>query len=184
MKNTSIIIYIAIAVGLFFTFIDPTYKDIKSLEIRRQDNENMIKKAHELRAKREDLMNKYNSISLEDRNKLNKLLPETVDNVRLILDIDNIARNYGIVLRGISISGEIGENNQNPQIVDRTGRKYGIITLSFSFNAPYETFKKFLRDLENSLRLVDVNSFTLSAGGQGSSDLYNYSLSLNTYWLR
>jgi hypothetical protein len=38
-----------------------------------------------------------------------------------------------------------------------------------------------LKDLENSLRLVDVTDITVSSS---ENDFYNYSLTLNTYWLR
>jgi hypothetical protein len=119
--------------------------------------------------------------------KLEKILPDTVDNVRLILDINNIAdnatTNYGIILRGISVSGDLESlSEQNSRVVDRTSKKYGVINLSFSFTAPYGTFKAFMKDLENSLRLVDIKDFTVT--GSDVSDVYNYSVSLDTYWLR
>jgi Tfp pilus assembly protein PilO len=181
MKQYSAIIYIFIAVGIFFTFIDPMYNDVQALLDEKAENEELIEKANELRRKRQELTNKYNNISEEDRDKLLKVLPETVDNVRLILDVDNIAGKYGIVLRGINISGDINEED-NSRVVDRTSKKYGTISVDFSFSTTYETMKRFIDDLENSLRIVDIRELSVSASE--TSDIYNYSISLDTYWLR
>lgn len=182
MKGLSGIVYIAIAIGIFFTFVDPQYKEVQALLEEKRDNDELLDKARDLRKKRQELTDRYNSISREEREQLTKVLPETVDNVRLILDIDNIARNYGIILRGISISGDIEDLGENSRVVDRTSKNYGVINLSFSFSAPYDVFKSFMIDLENSLRIVDIRDFSINASD--TDEIYDYSLSLDTYWLR
>jgi hypothetical protein len=158
MKKYSAIIYIFIAVGIFFTFIDPTYTEVQALLEEKDKNAELIDKAEELRRKRQELTQKYNSISDQD-----------------------IAGKYGIVLRGIGISGDISQE-EDSRVVDRTDRKYGTINVNFNFSTTYSTMKRFMADLENSLRIVDISEFSVSASEQG--DVYNYSISLDTYWLR
>ncbi len=184
MKNYSALLLILVSIGVFFFFVDPQYKEVKELRIRQAENEKMLEKAKELRAKRDELNLRYKNISAEEREKLTKAVPETVDNVQLIFDIDNIARKYGIVLKGISVTGG-SEKDSKPasrQVVDKTSQRNGTITLGFSFSTSYDSFKNFLTDLEESLRLVDVTDFSISAND--TNNVYDYSIKLNTYWLR
>lgn len=184
MKSYSPLLLVIVSIGIFFFFIDPQYKEVKTLRQTQNENEEMIQKAAKLRADREVLNTKYTSFSAEEKEQLAKIIPETVDNVRLILDIDNIAQEYGIVLRGITITGgtEDSDTNKSKQVVDKTSGKHGTITLGFSFTASYETFQKFMIDLEDSMRIVDITDFSVTANEQ--TDVYDYSLKLNTYWLR
>ena len=48
--------------------------------------------------------------------------------------------------------------------------------------ASYDNFIAFLKDLEKSLRLVDVVSLTFTA--PESSPTYDFTIGLKTYWLK
>ena len=55
--------------------------------------------------------------------------------------------------------------------------------------ASYSNFVSFVKDLEKSLRVVDVNSITFSSTesvgtSQASSDMYKYEFKVKTYWLK
>lgn len=184
MKGLTPIILILVSVGVFFFFIDPQKKELNTLIEEKNKNDQTIEKARELREARGKLQQNYNLISEDERKKLSQILPDTVDNVRLILDINNIANKYGIVLKGISISGgplqESTEVNRGPN-ANASGQLFGTIQLSFSFAASYDIFKLFLKDLEDSLRLVDITDFSV---GASENNFYNYTITLNTYWLR
>jgi Tfp pilus assembly protein PilO len=180
MKNLMPLVFIVVSVGIFFVYIDPLYKEIQGFQKTIIEQEDMLVKAQELRQKREQLQQKYNDIGEEDRERLEKMIPNTVDNVQLILDINNIASDFGIAITDIGVTEE-SEGGGTSQITENTGEKYGTIELSFSVSATYETFKRFLETLEDSLRLVDVTSFTVNAGDQV---FYNYTVNLQTYWLR
>lgn len=182
MKKYSIIIYLILAVGIFFVIIDPQYKEVQTLLKVKSENDGLLVKATHLTKKREELMGKYNSISAKNKADLRKILPETVDNVRLVRDINNIAKDSAIVIRGIAISGDISNQEEDSRVVDNSGKNYGVIQLSFSFSADYASMKRFLKELENSLRLVDIR--TLSVTASQVDDVYSYSLTLDTYWLR
>jgi len=182
MKGLTPIILILVSVGVFFFFIDPQKKELNSSLEEKNKNEVTIQKATDLRAANGSLKEKYLKISEDERKKLNQMLPDTVDNVRLILDINNIANKYGIALKGISISGGPADESKD---VNRgssaSGQLYGTIQLGFSFSANYDIFKFFLKDLEDSMRLVDITDFSVNSS---EGDFYNYSVTLNTYWLR
>jgi Tfp pilus assembly protein PilO len=184
MKGLTPIILILVSVGVFFFFIDPQKKELNVKLEEKNKNEVTMQKATELRVANGALNESYKKISKEERAKLSQILPDTVDNVRLILDINNIATKYGILLKGISISGgpaDEGKEVSRGTSASAAGQLYGTIQLSFSFSASYDIFKLFVKDLEDSLRLVDITDISI---GSSEGDFYNYSITLNTYWLR
>lgn len=191
MKNLTPILLIIISVAIFFVFIDPQYSKVKELLIQSEENKTMLELAAELSAKRDQLHEEYRNIDPSDKEDLLKLLPETVDNVRLILDINNIAESFGVVITNINVSGGPGAEGQNaPPVAPGPSESVGTISLSFSVNAPYELFIELLRDLEESLRVVDVRNLTISTGNQQNAAagddtvFYNFGITLDTYWLR
>lgn len=196
MKNFTPILLIIISAATFFLFIDPLYEEVKNLLNEKEENNTMIDLAAELRKKREKLHQDFNNISTANKEDLLKLLPETVDNVRLILDIHNIADLFELDITNISVSGNDGSTSaptaSNSQVNTNPADSVGRITLGFSVVAQYDQFIELLRSLEESLRIVDVRSLTVSPGAvQNGPDgkplpevFYGYTVLLETYWLR
>jgi Tfp pilus assembly protein PilO len=183
MKRYSPFILILVAIALFFVVIDPQYKEIQALQEEKEANDSMLSLSKDLQDKRDRLHTAFNNISANEKDQLRKLLPDTVDNVRLILDINNIAETYGITIRNILVQG--GENvdqESNGDVVQSDlSNEIGTISLSFSVTTTYEVFVEFLRDLEEALRIVDITRLNVEAGDGG---FMNYSITLDTYWLR
>jgi Tfp pilus assembly protein PilO len=154
-------------------------------EIQKYDE--AINKSEELIAERDRLIAVKNSIDETSRKNLEKLLPDSIDNIRLIIDINNIARRYGLVMKNLHLTGNEGTKTGAVAAPDDRGvaiggnDTIGSVTISFSVNARYETFKQFMKDLEDSLRLVDVTDFSLK---NTDKDYYDFDVTLKTYWLR
>jgi len=178
MKNLMPLIFILVSVGVFVFFVDPQYDEIKEVNKTIEENKKLINLAEELRRERDTLQEQYNDIGNNDRAKLLKILPDTVDNVRLILDINNIAEDFGIAITNIGVSAN---DEKDGKLTDISGNGYGTIGITFSVSAQYEVFKQFMQKLENSMRLVDIQSFSVSAG---DGLFYNFNVSMNTYWLK
>jgi hypothetical protein len=199
MRNITSITLIIVSIGIFFFFIDPQYKNVKNLRAEITKNEEIIALANKLDLKKNELNDKYNQISPTDKESLEKLLPDTVDNVRLIIDINNIAEKFGIVIRDISINSKDSPAGESKKVVSQKSNfdgvleensikyvdtsKIGVISFSFSVSAKYEVFLEFLKYLEESLRLVDIRNVEISRGS-GSGVFYDYRVTLDTYWLK
>ena len=185
MKKSIPFILIALAIAIFFLFIDPQNDKIKELSKKKADNDTMLELAEELQRKRDRIHDAFNGISVDEREELEKLLPDTVDNVRLILDINNVAEQYGIVIKGITVTRDGERDSRNTKnvvsSVDTTG-DIGTITLGFSIDATYDVFINFMKDLEEALRVVDIRALDIQAG---SDDIFmSFGVTLDTYWLR
>jgi Tfp pilus assembly protein PilO len=182
MKILAQIFFIAATIAAFVFYINPTYTLIqqKQAEFKRLDDANG--KAMELRAKREQLTTTRNQISDVQLKNLFKFLPDGVENVRLIIDIQHIAN---IVLsqdiKGARVAGSAGKTTGGGAAVSADGKKYGSIALSFSVTTTYDQFIVFLQSLEDNLRLVDVSDISF---GAADGDKYDFNVTLQTYWLK
>ena len=178
MNYTISIILLVVSFFLSVFYTNPLFADIDYLS---KQNAGLSKYLEDSRGLTDVFLNKeeqYKNISMDDIEKLNKILPDNIDNVNLIIDIDNIASKYRLKIKNIDIKAEKpGEFN-----LGDANKSYGTAVLRFSLSAPYETFKEFMRDLENSLRLVDISSLSISAAGD--TGLNEYSVELKTYWLK
>jgi len=199
MKNIMPIILIVLAIGIFFFLIDPKYKQIQSLQAEVSENNKTLDISRKLSEQRDLLRDKYNLISSSEKETLEKLLPDTVDNVRLIIDINSIAQQFGIVIRNVSINSEdtdgiktgkvINQGSSFDSLIAENSIKYvdtskiGVISFSFSVAAKYEVFLEFLKQLEESLRIVDIRNIEISRNSDGGV-FYDYKVTLDTYWLK
>ncbi len=179
------IILIIISGGLFYIQIDPTYKQIKEDSQQAEEYNSIISKTTEIRKIREEQRSKLNSITSSDRTKLEKILPDHIDNIQLILDIQQIAYKYSMP----SISDvSIVENNNSENgkgIVAEGDELYDSVGFSFSVISNYSAFKNFIKDLDKSLRIMDIQSISFSKLnlGQGESlDVYKFNVEVRTYW--
>jgi Tfp pilus assembly protein PilO len=182
------IIYLAIAIGLFYGL---TRDLITKVEARRAEKAELVaalNRAQELRQVADRLRTEYYSFSDEERGRLNKMIPDNVDNVRLIIDTNNIAARYGMTIKDAKIKTEEKAptdttTNPSAKIIDNPSGQIGqgTVTIAFTVTGTYPVFRQFLGDLASSLRLVDIKKLSFKSADK---DTYQYSVELNTYWLK
>jgi Tfp pilus assembly protein PilO len=191
-------IFIGIAVTVLLAFANPFYNDINGLRAEADSYNEALNNSKALETARDELTQKENSIDKENLVKLEKFLPSSVDNIRLILEIEQIALPYGMILKDVKYSTtsdtETKASTSNPGmqggIAAASGPKdYGVWDLEFSTTGSYSNFLNFTRDLESNLRIVDISSISFSSDtGIGSSSpsaqSYKYDFKIKTYWLK
>jgi len=181
MRSLMPILLITVSLALFYVFIDPRLEVVRDLVEEENQYQEAILKAEELMVVRDQLLSQYNSIPDSDLNRLERIVPDSVNFVKLVADIDSIGGNHGIVPKGINIAEVL---DQSLGIGDPASLKpYLSSTISFSFISSYEDLVSFLTDLEKSLQMIDIKSITFSAEGENRG-LYTFNVSFDTYWLR
>ena len=185
------LIVLALAGAVFSLFTQPSYDQVQILNGQISQYNNALDKASELQKLKQTLLARYNAFNPDDVNRLMKLLPDHIDNVALILDLDNLASKYGMGLTNVDVTSSASRVNAAAAAIAVGGQKYDSQTLKFSTTGPYEDFKMFMSDLESSLRVVDLVSLSLTQGtgvdANGnfvSKPQFNYSVVLRTYWLK
>jgi len=193
MSNTISIILIAASAGLFFGYVNPTYGgvtgnaersmwSIQELAEERGRYADALEKTREIEQARVGLLEKYNRIPLEHRERIEKLLPDHIDSVRLIIDINTLASQYGMTLKNITLlDAQTGTTRSPTPAIGPREERAKSAGLKFAVSGSYDDFRSFLRDLEQNLRLVDVGVLAFSA--QTDSPQYEYGITLSTYRL-
>jgi Tfp pilus assembly protein PilO len=191
-------ILIAVALTGFFMFANPLYKDIAVQKSQSGDFNEALNNSKALENERDKLTQKYNTIGADNLAKLNKLLPESVDNIRLILEIEKIAAPYNMILKDVKydVAEATPENTASATTIKsatagKTPKDYGVWNLEFSISGSYKNFLNFTKDLESNLRIVDVESIDFSSDNGGTvgvssvpADFYRYNFKIKTYWLK
>ncbi|MBI3573849.1 hypothetical protein HY090_02260 [Candidatus Kaiserbacteria bacterium] len=184
MKLFLPVLFLIIAGGIFFWYIDPTYTHVRDLLAQQSQYDEALGKARELQDVRDQLLARYNTFSQDDLIRLQKLLPDHVDNVRLILDLDAMAAKYGMRVRNVSIDTGTAAGKSGAAVAGKLGpsdQAYESVVLSFSVSGSYDTFRQYLGDLEKSLRVSDVTGISFLPNESG---IYDFTIHLKTYWLQ
>ncbi|MEY4747223.1 MAG: hypothetical protein RLZZ416_272 [Candidatus Parcubacteria bacterium] len=191
-----------LAGGIFIFYTRPAYDNVQASQVEIVGYNAALDKARELQQLKQTLLSRFNAFDPANLDRLQKLLPDHVDNVRLILDLDNLANRYGLSLQNVDISSSAAQDKKSQTAIGAIGassQKYDSLTLTFSTRGTYANFYQFLSDLESSLRIVDLASLSLTpesrspvaapAGKKGEpvqtpEPIYAYNITLRTYWLK
>jgi Tfp pilus assembly protein PilO len=194
------IILILIAVALFFMFTNPIYSDISTLQTKVSSYNEALNNSKALESVRDTLTAKENAIDPANLAKIVKLLPDNVDNIRLILEIGQIAAPYGMTLKDVkySVTSPVttptttGVVQGGSTSTSASNKDYGVFNLEFSTTGSYSNFMNFTKDLESNLRIVDISSISFSSDTNtnitntkvGPNEIYTYDFKIQTYYLK
>jgi len=175
MKFFQVILLVA-SVIMFSVIIDPKRPIIEDLEKSRDEFEIVRGHGQRLQETKDQLINRFRNISTEEIERLRQFLPDTVDNVRLLVDIDAIAKRKRLTITNITIN-----TNEATQEEEDEG-SIGKVSITFTFVSSYNAMKDILVELEQSLRVVDVKKVEVATGTD--SNTFATTLTIDTYWLR
>ena len=168
----------------------PDNPSVNELKAQIAQYDEALAKVAELEIVKQKLLDKRKAFSEEDIQRLETMIPDHVDNIGLILELDKIANKYGMTLENVDVDAMPASRGGDIATGDSSigsGQHYDSLTLRFSTFGTYDDFGTFLQDLEASLRLVDLESLefstqeTVSTKGEAT---YNYNIAIRTYWLK
>jgi len=198
------IVLVGIAISVFMLYTNDLYTKMGTKRADIASYDEALSNAAALDSQKQKLTQIKDGISEENRAKLLKLLPDNVDNIRLILEIEKIASPYNMVLTDVKYntadptaaplpaSGAI----QGAAAAKPADKSYGTFNLEFSTTGSYANFLAFLSSLESNLRIVDISSIQFDSSTTNtasdaktttkiaSAESYKYSFSIKTYWLK
>src|SRR3989344_81728 len=122
----------------------------------------------------------YAALPVAEIERINKMLPDNINTVRLALDLDSMASRYGISIDSIKV--EVGTaEDASLAVLPEYAEVYDKATVSLGFISSYADFMRLLADIEKSLRIMDIKSVALETNESG---LYEYEIAVETYWLK
>ncbi len=167
------------SIGGFVVYTIPTYADVKTIGVQKTEYLDLLQSARTLAEKRDQLLQIYNGISPDEIARLEKMLPQNPDNVKLILEIDALAKNQALSLQNVKIK-EASEGNAKNKTVKNAD--IGTLTLEFTTVGPYSGYVNFINILEKNLRIMNIKKVSFLAPDDKAN--YQYQTTVETYWVK
>ncbi len=147
---------LAIGIAIVFTYIEPTFGDIKALQDELFQYTDAHNKASELNQKLASLVSEVNQFRRSDLDALETFLPDQVDSIAVMADIEAITRQHGMQLVSLAAQ-EVQEGNTDVVLAD-----------SEVFIPDYTTYQDFslavtgsYSDLKRLLEALERNKYGL-----------------------
>lgn len=173
-----------VSAAIFFVYVSPTWTgSISSTKNAIALDDQALVTANRYAAQQNTLASSRNAIDPADLTRIEVFLPDSVDNVGLILDLNALAARSGLSLSNIDVTAntanEMGGSSQG--LPAAGANPIGSVDLSLSAVGTYSALKSFLFGVERSARLLDVKNIIVKGSDTG---VYNYQMTLRLYWLR
>src|SRR3989338_10296832 len=147
MKNNSAIVLLLLSLGLFYTFTNDQYKDARRLQALAGEYRNILQNVSAIVESRDRLLVTYETFPKAEIERINKILPDNIDTVRLALDLDDMATRHGIAIKSIQATTGTG-GDEELVVLPENDKLYERATVTFSFVSNYANFMSFIEDIE------------------------------------
>lgn len=188
---------ILIAIGLFFTYIQPTFSDIRAIQDETAQYAEAAEKAAQINQRVEQLKEVQRSIPVAQLERIDAMLPDRIDLVSVLIDVDALASGRGLIVSDIKTGEDIqereparsdaalqaDEDDIDAALMERSATSsthYTTTLLGFTVAGTYSDFRAFLADLERSLVFMDIMSITFA---ESEGDLTPFEIVVRLYSL-
>lgn len=180
-------VLVLIAVGIFFAYTNPTYSGPVAEarnEVRTLDS--ALEAADAFKDRENQLERERLALPQDGLARLQAFLPDNVNNIQLILDLDALAARSGVRLSNFNVgaSGETGEETPGDaggSLALDSGDALEAIDITVTAEGSYSAFQAFLVAAEKSLRILDLVGVNVKSA---SSGVYTYNMTFRIYWLK
>ena len=167
----------------------PIKAEVDSLKVKKSEVGSTEAQAKEYATLGQDVVGRFQSIDPAQVERLKKMVPDSIDNIRFINDVNGLTKKTGMKLKKVdyNVQGLKGADAKNTEkVVSATNSLYGSYHVSFVVSGTYKQFVEFLGLLENSLRLVDITDVTFTSISQTENkvEMYDFSVKAQSYWLK
>jgi hypothetical protein len=151
-----------LAVGIFFTYVKPTFTNIGVIQTAIEQYKLEFTKVDEVNTKLKSLYAKANDMSLANKNSLARYMPDAVDDVMVSRDILYMADKAGAYLVSVEASEAI-KNTNNKTGLDTDGSEPVPHAFLVDVSGTYSQIKNFLRLLEQNNYPLEVSELNMRA---------------------
>jgi len=174
--GVAVLFLIAAFIGAAFVFLRPIIVDIKETNARTAETIVEANEAREYLKSLEQSVAAAQSITGTVLENVNHALPNDANIPSLMVQIGNVASAHGMRIANISISDPRVFTKASGTLVTPL---YSTMDIALSLTAQsYFDMKRFLTDIESSLRLFDVTSLSTSGGGEKG---VSFAITMKTY---
>lgn len=186
MQRLFPIVLILVAVGIFFTYTNPTFSGpVADAQTKIRGYNSALAAAESFKEQESRLSIERAAIPAEGLERLQSFLPDNVNNIQLILDLDALAARAGVQLSNFSIENDgkqpDAQNTTDGGLALESTSPVGQLNVTVTAIGTYSAFRRFLESAEKSLRLLDVVGVNVTTADSG---VYTYDITFRIYWLQ
>lgn len=182
-KKLIVIIATVICSGLIvFLLIFPAFEKIRTLGAELKLEKESLDREKEAVEQLSVLEKEYLAV-LEERKKIGDILPQDRDIPGLLVQLEAISSENGLVLEAVNFVEE------KPKIFLGEGEvlvtEYKTLDVSLDLLGSYKAFKSFIKAVEENIRLMDIVSSDFAGEGEGgtvASNILSFNVKLKTYY--
>lgn len=183
----------AALLGVFY--LRPEWQRFQDIGRAITELEEISKEFDDLIENRDDLLGRINSISKDNLDRVDRMLPHGPHASDFLVALEAITIENGMALRRIDLvspEGEKGEKSEAPARpsagqpkpaaapAPRAVKETQALPFNLQIAGSYTAFKKFLESMERNLRLIDVEDVSFSASGKAES--FEFTVKAKTYY--
>lgn len=167
--------------AVYYLVIGPVYtgmggvwqpaESVQSLKLLNTQYDETLAQADNLYSQAETLRSQYARISNDQKEMMKVMVPDSIDKVRLLSEVNNVFAQTGFTPNELAYS----EGNSTPT--------RGVVNISFSVKTNYTRFKQLMDVFEKSMRLFSVQSVTFETP-EKEGEPTSYQVKLETYYLK
>jgi hypothetical protein len=203
MKAIISIILIAASIAFFIFFTKPKWAELKLNKLEVEKLNIAQENAKILKSKIDAILKIKSSISEADLEKIKRMVPDNVENVKLIIDFDSMLQDLirqkgtAAIYKKANSTESDDFSIENPKISkgnttiggDFDSSQLGVADFTFTVSLTYRDFLDFLKRIETSSRIFDIESISFSSPDlkdikNPDEIIYNFNITLKTYWLK
>lgn len=195
------ILFILIAIVSFFWYTQPAYNDTSSIQAEIEEYDTAIEQVAEIQQIRDSLLSRYNQLPQSTLYVIDRVLPQELDTVRFLIELQQVALRSDLQINDISYGGGGGDDEGGVGSVGDSSvvpnKPYQSAAVSFSTSGSYAEVLEFIRAIEQSARIIDIVEVSISAGSEEgigigeeteenalpSGENNAYQITAYTYWL-
>ncbi len=188
-------ILIVTSITIIMTYVRPAFGEIAEVQDDIARYQSTVSKASELNSALQGLIATEQNIDPSDRNRLQTYLPQSINNVTVMRDIQNIFNVMGVRLSALSSASD--DTIATPMVegdepTTASGQQLVFRDFELSFAGTYEGLKSVLGALEANAYPLEVVNLTFQSSTNPTETEQNlglepgamqYSLTLRTYAL-
>jgi Tfp pilus assembly protein PilO len=169
------------AVAIFFLYINPTWTgSLATVKAQIAQDNQSLDMISAYTKQETALTNARNAMDQTSLDRLQSFLPDSVNNVAIILDLNALAARSGLSLKSINVTQSDAADGTS----DASGASFsptGSVDLSLAASGTYSSILSFLQGVELSERLLDLRDVKISGSDTG---VYDVGMTIRLYWLR
>lgn len=174
-RNIITLLFLIVAISVFWFWTRPLLAEIDVLKVEKDSFDQALARSRELQELRDEILDKFNSVSQDDLGRLSKMLPKDAETTKLLVQLSDMSdASGGVVLNFLDVQGMVsGVTTKGSEL------GYQKADLRVNISAKYEDFLVFLTELQKSLRLIDVEQIDFFAGDE---NFYEFNINAKAYY--